>query len=79
MFLTDLKIKEKAVIQGFQQGNQILQDRLMELGIVPGTKVLLKRFAPLGDPLEIVVRGYSLAIRKEDARQILITPIVASV
>ena len=75
MFLTDLKIKGQAVITGFQQGNPVLQERLMELGIVPGTRVLLKRFAPLGDPLEISVRGYSLAIRKEDARQILVQAI----
>ncbi|HRK61239.1 MAG TPA: FeoA family protein [Candidatus Omnitrophota bacterium] len=77
MFLTDLKIKDQAVITGFQQGNSLLQERLMELGIVPGTRVLLKRFAPLGDPLEIIVRGYSLAIRKEDARQILVSPVIA--
>lgn len=72
MDLSTLKINQKAVIQGFREGNQILQERLMELGIVPGTPVLLKRFAPLGDPLEIIVRGYSLAIRKADARQILV-------
>ena len=40
--------------------------------VVPGTTVLLKRFAPLGDPMEIIVRGYSLSIRKEDAKQILV-------
>ena len=72
MLLSGLKAKEKAIIQGFQGGSAI-QERLMELGIVPGTLVLLKRFAPLGDPMEIVVRGYSLSIRKEDAKQILIS------
>lgn len=73
MFLSDLKVSEKAVIQGFQ-GESLLQERLMELGVVPGTRILLKRFAPLGDPMEIIVRGYSLSIRKEDAKQILIKP-----
>ena len=72
MLLSGLKAKEKAIIQGFQ-GDSAIQERLMELGIVPGTLVLLKRFAPLGDPMEIVVRGYSLSIRKEDAKQILIS------
>lgn len=72
MFLSNLKVKEKAIIQGFQ-GEGLIQERLMELGIVPGTPVLLKRFAPLGDPMEIIVRGYSLSIRKEDAKQILIS------
>jgi len=71
MFLSDLQVKEKAVVQGFQ-GESLLQERLMELGVVPGTTILLKRFAPLGDPIEIIVRGYSLSIRKEDAKQILV-------
>lgn len=74
MFLSDLKVSEKAVIQGFQ-GESILHERLMELGVVPGTRVLLKRFAPLGDPMEIIVRGYSLSIRKEDAKQIIVQPV----
>lgn len=74
MFLSDLKAKDRAVIQGFQAPGY-LQERLMELGIVPGTKVLLKRFAPLGCPMEISVRGYSLSIRKEDAAQILVSPL----
>ncbi len=75
MFLSDLKVSDKAVIRGFQ-GESILQERLMELGVVPGTAVLLKRFAPLGDPMEIIVRGYSLSIRKEDAKQILVEPLL---
>ncbi len=74
MLLSELKIKEKAVIQGFQ-GENALHERLMELGVVPGTQILLKRFAPLGCPMEIMVRGYSLSIRTEDAKQILISPI----
>lgn len=74
MLLSDLKVKGQAVVQGFQTSGY-LQDRLMELGIVPGTRVLLKRFAPLGCPMEISVRGYSLSIRKEDAAQILVSPL----
>lgn len=42
------------------------------MGLVRGTTVLVKHFAPLGDPIEIVVRGYSLSIRKDDARHILL-------
>ncbi len=74
MFLSDLKVKSRAIIKGFE-GESLLRERLMELGVVPGTLVLLKRLAPLGDPMEIIVRGYSLSIRKEDARQILINPV----
>ena len=76
MLLSDLKVKQKAMIKGFQ-GESSIQERLMELGMVPGTRILLKRLAPLGDPMEIIVRGYSLSIRKEDAQQILITPLLS--
>ncbi|MSU33101.1 MAG: ferrous iron transport protein A [Pedosphaera sp.] len=44
--------------------------RLMEMGLLPGTVVDLVRFAPLGDPLEIRLRGYHLSLRKRDADQI---------
>ncbi len=47
--------------------------RLMELGIVVGTPLRLVRFAPLGDPVEIKVRGYNLTLRKHEAEQILVS------
>ncbi len=46
--------------------------RLMEMGLLIGTKVELVRFAPLGDPVEIKVRGYNLTLRKHEAEQILV-------
>ena len=46
--------------------------RLMEMGLLVGTKVELVRFAPLGDPVEIKVRGYHLTLRKHEAEQILV-------
>jgi len=47
--------------------------RLMELGLVPGTDVALVRFAPLGDPVEIRVRGYHLSLRKHEAAHVLVS------
>jgi ferrous iron transport protein A len=44
--------------------------RLLEMGLLVGTKVELVRFAPLGDPVEIKVRGYHLTLRKQEAEQI---------
>ena len=44
--------------------------RLMEMGLLVGTKVELVRFAPMGDPVEIKVRGYNLTLRKSEAEQI---------
>ena len=48
------------------------RSRLMEMGLLVGTKVELVRFAPLGDPVEIKVRGYNLTLRKSEAEQILV-------
>ena len=69
--LDQLKVGEQGVVEGYE-GAEDLHYRLKELGLVRGTKVLVKRFAPLGDPMEIVLRGYSLSIRKQDAAKIFI-------
>ncbi len=50
------------------------QPRLMEMGLLVGTTVELVRFAPLGDPVEIKVRGYHLSLRKHEADRILVAP-----
>ena len=50
------------------------QPRLMEMGLLVGTAVELVRFAPLGDPVEIKVRGYHLSLRKHEADRILVAP-----
>lgn len=49
-------------------GGRAFRRRLMELGVLPGTKVTVVRVAPLGDPIELSVRGCMLSIRKEEAR-----------
>jgi len=48
-------------------GQGALRLRIMELGLTPGTPVRVRKIAPLGDPIEICVRGYSLSLRKADA------------
>ncbi len=50
------------------------RSRLMEMGLLVGTTVSLVRFAPLGDPVEIKVRGYNLTLRKNEAEQIFVRP-----
>ena len=51
-------------------GDSALKERLMTMGLIPGTKVQILRSAPLGDPIAIRVRSYNLAIRKADAEKI---------
>ena len=48
--------------------------RLLEMGLLAGTRVELVRFAPLGDPVEVRVRGYHLTLRKHEAEQIWVRP-----
>ncbi|MDB6065206.1 MAG: FeoA family protein [Pedosphaera sp.] len=52
--------------------------RLMEMGLLVGTQVELVRFAPLGDPVEIKVRGYHLTLRRHEADQILVSAVAAN-
>jgi Fe2+ transport system protein FeoA len=72
--LDRLKAGEGGQIFAYQ-GNSDLQLRLKEMGLVRGTRVTVIRFAPLGDPMELLVRGYHLSIRKKDAAQVLIVRI----
>ena len=47
--------------------------RLLEMGVLVGTPIQLVRFAPMGDPVEIKIRGYHLTLRKQEAEQILVS------
>lgn len=53
-------------------GEGVLRLRLLDMGLIPGTRVKVQKIAPLGDPVQICIRGYELTIRKEDAARIKI-------
>ncbi len=72
MCICDLKLGEKAKIYEIN-GNNKLTKRLYALGLIQGTEIELKRVAPLGDPLVVNLRGFDLAIRKKDAKNIILT------
>ena len=55
-------------------GEGALRCRLLDMGLIPRTKVTLQKVAPMGDPIEIRVRGYELTLRTEDARKIEVVP-----
>ncbi len=67
--LSDLKPGQSGVVREFV-GARDLHFRLMELGILPGTRIHCLRTAPLGDPLEVELRGYHLSLRKAEAATI---------
>ena len=67
--LKDVKIGESAVIEKLH-GEGALKRRIMEMGLTRGTQVYVRKVAPLGDPMELTVRGYELSVRKADAELI---------
>ncbi|MEA4941241.1 MAG: FeoA family protein [Oscillibacter sp.] len=69
MKLDSLPIGQEAVITAVG-GQGALRCRLLDMGLIPKTAVRIDKIAPLGDPLELQVRGYALSLRKEDARNI---------
>ncbi|WP_308527291.1 ferrous iron transport protein A [uncultured Oscillibacter sp.] len=69
MTLDKLPLGQEAVITAVG-GEGTLRCRLLDMGLIPKTKVRIEKIAPLGDPLELRVRGYSLSLRKEDAGKI---------
>jgi ferrous iron transport protein A len=69
--LRDLKPGDEAKIVRLT-GAGLLRQRLMDMGLIRGSLVLVKKFAPLGDPIEVEIRGYSLSLRKEEAAHIIV-------
>lgn len=67
--LKDVKVGEYAVIEKLH-GEGALKRRIMDMGLTRGTEVHVRKVAPLGDPVEINVRGYELSLRKADAQMI---------
>lgn len=69
MTLDQLKIGRRGRIISVN-GKGALRDRLLDMGLTPGTEVMVRRTAPFGDPIEIHLRGYELTLRLEDANNI---------
>ena len=69
MTLDLLPLHQEAVITNVG-GEGPLRLRFLDMGLIPGTRVTLRKIAPMGDPIQIQVRGYELTIRREDAAKI---------
>ena len=66
MTLKDVKIGETIIVKKIS-GVGAIRRRIMDMGITKGTSITVRKVAPLGDPIELTVRGYELSIRKDDA------------
>ena len=73
MTLEELEIGREAVITKVG-GEGPLRCRFLDMGLIPKTKVQVRKVAPMGDPIELRIRGYELTIRKEDAGKIEVEP-----
>jgi len=67
--LNELKIGETATVARLH-GEGAVKRRIMDMGLTKGTEVTVRKVAPLGDPIELTVRGYELSIRKSEAATI---------
>ncbi len=65
--IAELSRGEQARVVGFAEGSKGYRSKLLAMGLIPGTEFILKRIAPLGCPVELSVRGYSLSLRKNEA------------
>lgn len=72
--LKDVKIGSAVIVKKLN-GEGAVKRRIMDMGITKGTEVTVRKVAPLGDPIEVTVRGYELSLRKADAEMIEISDI----
>jgi ferrous iron transport protein A len=70
--LKSLAVGDCGKITGFEKTGKAYRKRLLAMGLTPGTPFSITRFAPMGDPVEIKIRGFSLTLRKDEAAALLI-------
>ncbi len=69
--LRDVPVGESATVRRLI-GSGALRRHIMDMGITKGTEIFVRKVAPLGDPLEVTIRGYELSLRKSEAESILV-------
>ncbi|WP_028450958.1 MULTISPECIES: FeoA family protein [Chitinibacter] len=72
MQLAQLSAGQAGTIAGFAPGNRSYRQRLLAMGVTPGAAFKVVRVAPLGDPYEIIIRGYTLTLRKHEAAMLTV-------
>lgn len=65
--LSTFKVGDKGKVVGLSKANRVYRQKLLAMGLTPGTHFIVNRMAPLGDPIELMVRGYGLSLRKHEA------------
>lgn len=70
--LKDLSVGERARVLGFAEGSSAYRRKLLSMGLTPGVEISITRVAPMGDPIEIRVRGFALSLRKAEAEALTV-------
>lgn len=73
--LSDLSRGDRGVVSGFSDTASPYRAKLLSMGLTPGAEITVVRYAPMGDPIEIEIRGYRLSLRRHEAAVIQVTPV----
>lgn len=65
--MTDLRRGDRGVVRGFERGSNPYRSKLLAMGVTPRTEFTIVRYAPMGDPIEVELRGYRLSLRRAEA------------
>jgi ferrous iron transport protein A len=72
MKVKDLKIGDRVEVTGYQKGNSEYRRKLLSMGLTRGVEITLSKIAPMGDPVEIEIRGFHLSLRKAEAEVLIL-------
>lgn len=70
--LKEMAVGDAGRVLGFGEGSKAYRKKLLSMGLTPGVEFSVTRYAPMGDPMEIQVRGFRLSLRKDEAAAVLI-------
>jgi len=70
--LRDLGVGEKCKVVGYTKDSKLYRKKLLAMGLTKGTEFTVKRVAPMGDPVEINMRGFALSLRKDEAAAVMV-------
>ena len=68
--LSELEVGQRAKVLKIKEENKAIRRHLLDMGVTRGVEITIKKIAPMGDPIDISLRGYELCIRKEDLKEI---------
>lgn len=77
LHLSDLSVGDHGKVIGLEKGDKAYRQKLLSMGLTPGAEFSVTRYAPMGDPVEIKVRGFALSLRKGEAAALQVEKINA--